>query len=83
MREEWTSEVFDIELMQYKNIEEDMVSMLQTAMLCIEPLPERRPQMDQVVALLEKLCTVEQSPAHDHSSSISPSPSEETGAASG
>lgn len=83
VREEWTSEVFDIELMQYKNIEEDMVSMLQTAMLCIEPLPERRPQMDQVVALLEKLCTVEQSPAHDHSCSISPSPSEETGAASG
>lgn len=73
VREEWTAEVFDIELMRYKNIEEDMVSMLQAAMLCIEPVPDRRPKMNEVVALLEKLCA-DQSPLHDDSPSASQSP---------
>lgn len=32
VREEWTAEVFDLELMMYKDIEEEMVSLLQIAM---------------------------------------------------
>lgn len=78
VREEWTAEVFDTELLQFQNIEEDMVSMLQTAMLCIEPIPERRPKMNEVLSLLEKLsmCADLQSPLGDHDTnySIPPSP---------
>jgi len=53
VREEWTAEVFDLELMRYHNIEEEMVSMLQVAMQCVDPVPERRPKMSNVLMLLE------------------------------
>lgn len=53
VREEWTAEVFDLELMRYQNIEEEMVSMLQIAMQCVDPVPERRPKMNNVLLLLE------------------------------
>lgn len=53
VREEWTAEVFDLELMRYQNIEEEMVSMLQIAMQCVDPVPERRPKMNSVLLLLE------------------------------
>lgn len=55
VREEWTGEVFDLELMREKHVEEDMVSLLQTALLCTEPIAERRPKMTDVVPLIEKL----------------------------
>ena len=53
VREEWTAEVFDLELMRYQNIEEEMVVMLQIAMQCVDPVPERRPKMNNVLLLLE------------------------------
>lgn len=53
VREEWTAEVFDLELMRYQNIEEEMVAMLQIAMQCVEAIPDRRPTMSDVVPLLE------------------------------
>jgi hypothetical protein len=74
VREEWTAEVFDIELMRYKNIEEDMVSLLQTALLCTEPIAERRPKMSVVVPLIEKLARDPSAP-DSHTSSVCQSPS--------
>jgi serine/threonine protein kinase len=59
VREEWTGEVFDIELMREKHVEEDMVSLLQTALLCTEPIAERRPKMTDVVPLIEKLSSLD------------------------
>lgn len=53
VREEWTAEVFDLELMRYPNIEEEMVSMLQLAMQCVDVAPERRPSMSDLLPLLE------------------------------
>lgn len=76
VKDEWTAEVFDQELLRYKNIEEELVAMLHVAMACVVPQPEKRPSMSEVAKLIEEI-RVEQSPlgedydeSHD---SISPS----------
>ncbi|KAL9686482.1 hypothetical protein QQ045_023942 [Rhodiola kirilowii] len=61
VRDEWTAEVFDQELLRYKNIEEELVTMLQVALACVVVQPEKRPTMTQVVKMLEEI-RVEQSP---------------------
>ncbi|KDP29241.1 hypothetical protein JCGZ_16630 [Jatropha curcas] len=76
VKEEWTAEVFDQELLRYKNIEEELVSMLHVGLACVVPLPEKRPTMTQVVKMIEDI-RVEQSPLgeeYDESrNSLSPS----------
>ncbi|KAI3683844.1 hypothetical protein L1987_84359 [Smallanthus sonchifolius] len=76
VRDEWTAEVFDQELLRYKNIEEELVSMLHVAMTCVAGPPEKRPTMAEVVKMIEEI-RVEQSPLgedYDESrNSMSPS----------
>lgn len=55
VREEWTSEVFDIELLRYPNIEEEMVEMLQIGLACASRMPEQRPKMSDVVRRVEEI----------------------------
>ncbi|XP_054799684.1 probable inactive receptor kinase At4g23740 [Prosopis cineraria] len=55
VREEWTAEVFDVELLRYSNIEEEMVDMLQIGMACAVRVPERRPKVQHVVRMLEEV----------------------------
>lgn len=55
VREEWTGEVFDVELLRYPNIEEEMVAMLQIAMSCVARAAAQRPKMEEVVKLVEDI----------------------------
>ncbi|KAG7541728.1 Leucine-rich repeat [Arabidopsis thaliana x Arabidopsis arenosa] len=55
VREEWTAEVFDIELLRYTNIEEEMVEMLQIAMSCVVKAADQRPKMSDLVRLIENV----------------------------
>ncbi|KAA8529127.1 hypothetical protein F0562_034074 [Nyssa sinensis] len=75
VREEWTAEVFDLELMRYKDIEEEMVGLLQIAMACSSPSPDQRPRMSYVVKMIEEIRGVEVSPSHEAFDSVSDSPS--------
>ncbi|OWM69652.1 leucine-rich repeat receptor-like protein kinase PXC1 [Punica granatum] len=76
VKEEWTAEVFDQELLRYKNIEEELVSMLHVGLACVVAQPEKRPTMAEVVKMIEDI-RVEQSPLgedYDESrNSLSPS----------
>ncbi|KAG4916415.1 hypothetical protein JHK87_053972 [Glycine soja] len=64
VKEEWTSEVFDQELLRYKNIEDELVAMLHVGMACVAAQPEKRPCMLEVVKMIEEI-RVEQSPLGD------------------
>ena len=61
VKDEWTPEVFDKELLRYKNIEKELVAMLRVAMVCVVPQPEKRPTMSEVAKLIEEI-RVEESP---------------------
>ncbi|XP_021822717.1 probable leucine-rich repeat receptor-like protein kinase At1g68400 [Prunus avium] len=75
VREEWTAEVFDLELMRYKDIEEEMVGLLQIAMACTAASPDQRPRMSQVVKMIDEIQGVVGSPSHEAFDSMSESPS--------
>ncbi|XWS71979.1 hypothetical protein CRYUN_Cryun02cG0001300 [Craigia yunnanensis] len=53
VQEEWTAEVFDVELMRYHSIEEEMMQLLQIAMNCVSTVPDERPAMQEVVRMIE------------------------------
>lgn len=53
VREEWTGEVFDAELVRYGNTEEEMVRVLQIALACVATVPDARPAMEEVVRMLQ------------------------------
>nr|GMD80064.1 probable inactive receptor kinase At2g26730 [Ipomoea batatas] len=55
VREEWTAEVFDVELMRFHNVEEEMVQLLQIGMACVATVPDQRPQMTNVVRMIEEI----------------------------
>ncbi|EEF45775.1 probable leucine-rich repeat receptor-like protein kinase At1g68400 [Ricinus communis] len=84
-REEWTWEVFDFELLRSKEMEEEMVALMQVALLCLATLPRDRPKMSMVHRMIEDIRTkgsargsASSSILNDISSDSSPSLSENT-----
>ncbi|XP_072972774.1 probable inactive receptor kinase At1g48480 [Typha angustifolia] len=57
VREEWTAEVFDVELLGNQSVEQEMVQLLQLALDCAASHPERRPTMAEVVVRIEEIST--------------------------
>ncbi|KAJ0099470.1 hypothetical protein Patl1_20298 [Pistacia atlantica] len=77
VREEWTAEVFDVALLRYPNIEEEMVEMLQIGMACVVRMPEQRPKMPEVVKMVEEIqrgSSENQPPPANKSETSSPTP---------
>ncbi|KAJ7557981.1 hypothetical protein O6H91_04G019500 [Diphasiastrum complanatum] len=64
MKEEWTSEVFDVELMKgsVPPSQDDMLETLQLALKCISSTPSLRPEMVDVMHQLEEVaCEIPES----------------------
>ncbi|XP_047059915.1 probable leucine-rich repeat receptor-like protein kinase At1g68400 [Lolium rigidum] len=55
VREEWTSEVFDMELLRGRGAEDEMVALLQVALLCAADDPKERPRMAVVSKMIEDI----------------------------
>jgi len=55
VREEWSSEVFDPELLRYQSVEEEMVDLLQLAVDCVTQYPDNRPSMAEVNSRIEEI----------------------------
>ncbi|KNA13682.1 hypothetical protein SOVF_114450 [Spinacia oleracea] len=53
VREEWTAEVFDLEILRYSHVEEEMVEMLQIALTCVARVPDQRPRMTDLLKMIE------------------------------
>lgn len=55
VREDWPSELFDVELVACKEAEDEMVGLLQVALLCVAPSPTQRPTMSVVFKMIEEI----------------------------
>ncbi|KAE8659378.1 putative inactive receptor kinase [Hibiscus syriacus] len=55
VREDWTAEVFDPELVRDQNVEEEMVKLLQLAVNCTVQYPDKRPSMSEMITRIEEL----------------------------
>ncbi|KAH6806710.1 receptor-like kinase 1 [Perilla frutescens var. hirtella] len=55
VREEWTSEVFDLELLRYQDLEEEMVQLLQLGIDCTAQYPDKRPTISEAASRIEEL----------------------------
>ncbi|XP_009370559.2 probable inactive receptor kinase At1g48480 isoform X1 [Pyrus x bretschneideri] len=71
VREEWTAEVFDSELLRYQNVEEDMVQLLHIALECTVTYPDSRPSMGEVTSRIQELYSSSLQHGHDPNPDIS------------
>ncbi|CAO2825745.1 unnamed protein product [Amaranthus hypochondriacus] len=56
VKEEWTNEVFDMELMKdASTIGDELLNTLKLGLHCVDPLPASRPEIQQVLQQLEEI----------------------------
>lgn len=53
VKDGWTADVFDVELIRLHNLTTEMIQMLQIALACVEKVPDRRPSISEVVGVIE------------------------------
>nr|GMD99750.1 probable inactive receptor kinase At4g23740 [Ipomoea batatas] len=78
VREEWTAEVFDVELLRSPNIEEEMVEMLQIALSCVVRMPDQRPKIAEVVKMIEGVRLIDGDNSHQLCEAKSETPTSRT-----
>nr|GME00485.1 probable inactive receptor kinase At4g23740 [Ipomoea batatas] len=78
VREEWTAEVFDVELLRSPNIEEEMVEMLQIALSCVVRMPDQRPKIGEVVKMIEGVRLIDGDNSHQLCEAKSETPTSRT-----
>lgn len=62
VKEEWTNEVFDVELMRdASTIGDELLNTLKLALHCVDPSPSARPEVQQVLHQLEEIRPAERS----------------------
>ncbi|KAL0312497.1 UNVERIFIED_CONTAM: putative inactive receptor kinase [Sesamum radiatum] len=52
---ELLTEVFDVELLRYPNIEEELVDVTDSDGVCVVRMPDQRPKMSEVVKMIENV----------------------------
>ncbi|KVI01814.1 Leucine-rich repeat-containing protein, partial [Cynara cardunculus var. scolymus] len=55
VREEWTAEIFDLEIMVQRSAIHGMLKLLQLAVRCCDKAPEKRPEMSEVARDVESI----------------------------
>lgn len=55
LAEQWTGEVFDLELVKTPNIEAKLLQMIDLVQLCTNRVPAKRPEIAKVVEILEEI----------------------------
>ncbi|MCL7044306.1 hypothetical protein MKW94_002575 [Papaver nudicaule] len=55
VNEEWTNEVFDLELMKDANNGDELLNTLKLALHCVDPSPAARPEVHEVLQQMEKI----------------------------
>ncbi|XP_022764456.1 probably inactive leucine-rich repeat receptor-like protein kinase IMK2 [Durio zibethinus] len=56
VKEEWTNEIFDLELMRdASSIGDELLNTLKLALHCVDPSPSARPEVQQVLQQLEEI----------------------------
>ncbi|KAE8721796.1 Cationic peroxidase 2 precursor [Hibiscus syriacus] len=59
VREEWTAEIFDTEISVQRSATPGMLKLLQVAIRCCEKVPEKRPEMAEVVREIDSIKAVD------------------------
>ncbi|GAA0142224.1 hypothetical protein LIER_03172 [Lithospermum erythrorhizon] len=55
VREEWTAEIFDVEILSQRSANTGMLTLMQIAMRCCDKATEKRPEMSEVVREVESI----------------------------
>ena len=78
VREEWTAEIFDVEIAVQRSANHGMLKLLQIAMRCCASSPENRPEMSEVAREVENIVVTADSEDEEEFSSMDRSLTDES-----